>query len=111
MSRSAKMRDALLPWAGMLGAVLGGGIAHQLGSDWIITDCPDSTPAAVLVACALGLLIVAAGAFGSWTVWSRKSDEHAKRFVAAVSLMLSALMTLAIVLPMIASLVIPTCFA
>ena len=38
MSRSEQIRDALLPWAGIFGAAIGAGVAHQTGSDWIITD-------------------------------------------------------------------------
>jgi hypothetical protein len=111
VSRSEKMRDTLLPWAGIAGAALGAGIAHQTGSDWIITDCPDSTPLAVVLACLLGSLIVAAGAFGSWIAYTRTAAEPARRLVAAVSLMLSALALFAILLPVVAALVIPTCFA
>lgn len=110
MSKAAKMRHLAQPWAGLAGAALGAGIAHQTGSDWIMYDCPDSTPVVVWLACAAGLLIVAAGAFASWPV-SRRKDEPARRLVAIVSLGVSALAVMAILLPVVASVVIPICAA
>lgn len=110
MSRAAKLGELALPWSGMAAAALGAGLAHQIGSDGIFSDCPGSSPLVVFAACLVGVLIVGAGAFGSWIAWRRTAAEPPLRMIAGVSLMLCGLALFAIILPTIAAVVIPTCF-
>jgi hypothetical protein len=65
----------------------------------------------VVVATIVGLVLVALGALGSWSVYSADTETPARRMVAIVSLMSCAIFALAIILPLIASLVIPRCWA
>ena len=50
------------------------------------------------------------GALGSWRVYAADGETPARRMISIVSLMACALFALAIVLPFIASLVIPRCW-
>ena len=111
MSRSERIRKELLPWGGIIGSAIGFAIAHQWGSDSVFNDCASGSPETVLVAGIVGLALLAGGAFASWSIHSRRGEAPARRLIAAVSLMLSALVAFAIVLPMIASLIIPQCHA
>ena len=111
MSRTEMVRYKLSPWAGLIGAALGGGIAHQVGSDSNFFDCSSTTPGVMLLGGLIGLLLVAGGAFLSWQLWSHRTEGRVRRFIASISLMVAALMVFAILLPMIATLVIPPCHA
>jgi hypothetical protein len=106
-----RIRDRFLPWSGLALGTTGYFITHQLGSDSVFQDCRAGSPAMVIVAMLVGLAIVGLGAFGSWRVYSGEGDTPARHLVAVVSLLACALFALAIVLPFIASLVIPQCWA
>jgi hypothetical protein len=110
MSRTRPILHKLLPWAGLLLGILGAGLAHQIGSDNVFNDCATASPTVVLVAGLLGLGLIGLGAFGSWTVFSRKDEGQSRSLVATVSLMTAALLAFATLMPMIASLIIPPCF-
>lgn len=99
------------PWAGIALGALGLGLAHQLGSDNVFNDCRSASPAVVLIACLAGLVIIAAGAAISWKVWRRHDEGPARKLIASVSLMIAGLFAFALLLPMIASLVLPACHA
>jgi hypothetical protein len=109
--RSERIRDRFMPWAGLALSTLGGGIAHQLGAYSTFQDCAFSSPLMVIVATIIGLVVVALGALGSWSVYSAEAETPARRMVAVVGLMACAIFALAIVLPFIASMVIPRCWS
>ena len=111
MSRAVQAREALMPWAGIIGAAIGGAIAHQGGADSVFSNCARASPGAVIAVCILGLLIVGAGAFVSWTTRGGSSERSARGLIATVSSFLALFMAFAIVMPMIASLMIPPCHA
>jgi hypothetical protein len=106
-----RIRDRFMPWSGLGLGTLGAGFAHQLGSDSTFQDCQFSAPAVVIVGTILGLLLVGAGALGSWRVHAAESETPARRMIAVVSLMASSLFAVAIILPFVAALVIPRCWA
>jgi hypothetical protein len=108
---SEPIRDRFMPWAGLALGTLGAGLAHQIGADATFQDCKFSSPVIVILAAILGLFIVALGAFGSWRVYSGEGEGPSRRMIAIVSLMASGIYALAIILPLIASLVIPRCWA
>jgi hypothetical protein len=105
-----RMRDRFMPWAGLALGTLGAGLAHQVGADSTFQDCDFSSPWVVIVAAIAGLLLVAFGALGSWRVYATDSEAPARRFIAVVSLMSCGIYAVAIILPFIASLVIPRCW-
>ena len=106
-----RIRDRFMPWAGLALGTLGAGLAHQIGADATFQDCEYSSPGIVILGAALGLVLIAAGAVGSLRVYAAESETSARRMIAIVSLMASAIFALAVILPFIASLVIPRCWA
>ena len=108
--RSERIRDRFMPWAGLALGTLGAGLAHQIGAEATFQDCQFSSPAIVILGAIVGLLLVGLGALGSWRVYGGDGEGPARRLVATVSMMACALFALAIVLPIIASLVIPRCW-
>jgi len=109
--RTERSRDTFMPWAGLALGTAGFFLAHQLGSDSTFQDCRVGSPWMVIVATIAGLAIVAVGALGSWRVYAARGEGPARRLVAAVSLLSCGLFALAIILPFIASLLIPPCWA
>ena len=108
--RTRRFREGFAPWAGLAAATLGGAIAHQVGSEGVFDEC-NSSPALVIVVGLIGIAIAAAGAFESWGVFQSESEGPARKLLAAVSLGAAGFVSLAIVYAIIASLVIPACFA
>ena len=105
-----RMRDRFMPWAGIALGTFGAGVAHQVGADSTFQDCQVGSPAVIFVATIVGLSLVTLGALSSWRVYAAESETSARKLVASVSLMASALFALAIILPFIASWVIPRCW-
>ena len=105
-----RARDRFMPWAGLALGTLGAGLAHQIGSDSTFQDCRVGSPLVVIIAVAVGLVLVALGALGSWRVYGADSETPARRMIAVVSIMACALYTMAIILPFIAALVILRCW-
>jgi hypothetical protein len=101
----------LMPWAGLGLGTLGAGTAHQLGAYSVFQDCRFSSPGIVIVATIVGLGLIALGAIGSWRVWSAEAETPSRRMIAIVSLMACAIFTMAVLLPFVASMVIPRCWA
>jgi hypothetical protein len=108
---SERIRDGFMPWAGLALGTFGYFLQHQLGSDSTFQDCRVGSPWIVIVGTIAGLLIIAAGALGSWRVFASHSEAPARRLIAAVSLMACALYAIGTVLPLIAAMVIPRCWA
>ena len=109
--KTERIRDRFMPWAGLALGTTGFFIAHQLGSDATFQDCRVGSPAIVFVATIIGIALVTLGALGSWRVYGADAETPARRMVAVVSVMACAFFALAIILPLIASLVIPRCWA
>ena len=109
--KADRARARFMPWPGPALGPLGAGIAHQLGSDATFQDCRAGSPEIVIIATIIGLLLVAVGALGSWRVYAGKAETPARHLVAVVSLLSCALFGIAIVLPFIAAMVIPQCWA
>ena len=105
-----RARDRFMPWAGLALGTLGAGLAHQIGSDSTFQDCRVGSPRVVIIAVAVGLVLVALGALGSWRVYGADSETPARRMIALVSTMACAIYAMAIILPFIAALVIPRCW-
>jgi hypothetical protein len=106
-----RARDRFMPWAGLALGTIGAGLAHQIGAAATFQDCAFSSPLIVTLAAILGLVLVALGALGSWGVYAADGEAPARRMIAAVSLMACAIYAVAIVLPFIAALLIPRCWA
>ena len=107
---SERIRDRFMPWAGLALGTLGAGLSHQHGSDSTFQDCTVGSPAIIFVGTIAGIALVSLGAWWSWRVHASRSEAPARRMIATVSLMASALFALAIILPFIASWIIPQCW-
>ena len=107
---SERLRDRFMPWAGLALGTLGGGLAHQLGSDSTFQDCRVGSPLIVTIGAVIGLSLVGLGAVGSWRVSAANGETPARRFIGSVSLMACAIYAVAIILPFIAAMVIPRCW-
>lgn len=106
-----RARDRFMPWAGLALGTTGFFLAHQLGSDSTFQDCRVGSPLMVTIGTIAGLLLIAAGALGSWRVYGSDGEGPARRMVAIVSMLACILFTMAVVLPFIASMIIPRCWA
>jgi hypothetical protein len=106
-----RIRDGFMPWAGLALGTTGFFVAHQLGSDATFQDCRVGSPLIVIVGTILGLALIAGGALGSWRIYAAEGEGPARRLVAVVSLLATALFALGVLLPFIAALVIPRCWA
>ena len=98
-----------LPWLGLFLAALGWAAAHQVASNAIFDDCRRGAATFVLLVCFAGLVIDAAGAFFSLSVWRGAGDSKGRRFLGLVGMMLAALTGFAIVLQAVNALIIPSC--
>ena len=111
MRTNERFRDAFMPWAGLALGTAGYFIQHQLGSDATFQDCRAGSPWVVIAGTIIGLLIIGLGALGSWRVYAARDEAPARRLVAVVSLLACALYAIGTILPFIAALVIPRCWA
>jgi len=108
---SERIRDGFMPWAGLALGTTGYFLAHQIGSASTFQDCRFSSPLIVVVSTLIGLLVIGLGALGSWRIYAADAESPARRFVAVVGLLACALYTIGVILPLVASLVIPRCWA
>ncbi len=111
MKTSERIRDGFMPWAGLALGTTGYFLAHQLGSDSTFQDCRVGSPWMVLVATIVGLAVIGSGAFGSWGVYAARTESPARRLLAVVGLLACLLYAIGIILPFIAALIIPGCWA
>jgi hypothetical protein len=107
----ARIRDGFMPWAGLALGTTGLFLAHQIGSDATFQDCRTGSPGAVILGTLIGLFLIAVGALGSWRIYAAEDEGPARRLVAIVSMLSCALYAIGVLLPFIAALVIPRCWA
>jgi hypothetical protein len=111
MKASERIRDGFMPWAGLALGTTGFFLAHQIGSDATFQDCRFSSPMIVILGTLVGLVVIGLGALGSWRIYETEAESPARRLIAVVGLLACGLYTIGIILPLIASLVIPRCWA
>jgi hypothetical protein len=108
--KGERVRDRFMPWGGLIGGTLGAGLAHQIGAATTFENCAVGSPWTVFAGTIIGLAFIGAGAFASWREFVRR-ESSPRRMIATVSLMAAVLFALAVLLPVIAALVIPSCWA
>lgn len=109
--RTKSIRDGFMPWTGLALGTTGYFLAHQIGSDSTFQDCRVGSPLMVIVGTLVGLAVIGAGAFGSWGVYAADTETPARKLIAVVGLLACALYVIGVVLPLIAALIIPGCWA
>jgi TctA family transporter len=105
------IRDRFMPWAGLALGTTGYFIFHQLGSDATFQDCRVGSPLVVIIAMIIGLAMAGLGAFGSFGVFRNENEAPSRRLISVVSLLACALFAMATILPFLASMIIPRCWA
>lgn len=100
-----------MPWAGLVLGTIGYFLAHQIGSDATFQNCRTGSPGMVILGTVVALAFIGAGALGSWRVHAASADNQTRRVIAVVSLLACALYAIGVLLPLIAALVIPRCWA
>lgn len=100
----------LAPWSGMIAAIVGWSVSHQVGSDSVFDDCSHGSGIVLLVS-VLGLIVTVVG--GAVSILSRAggSGSEGRRFAALLSALLAALAGFAILLQIAAGLILPPCAA
>jgi len=112
MSKLARARIQVRPWAGFLLGGLGLVLHHQLGNYSNFDHCATAGASLILPSGVVALLLAGAGAMLSWRLW-RRGEHHetgTRRFIALVSVMAAGVFAFAILLTMAAALTIPRCF-
>ena len=108
---SERIRDRFMPWSGLALGTLGVGLTHQVGSDSTFQDCRIGSPVVVVLGTLAGLAVIGLGALGSWRVCAAEGEAPARRLVAVVGLLACALYVIGVLLPLVAALLIPRCWA
>lgn len=107
---TGRVGQVMQPWAGLIAGLIGIVIAHQFGADGEFDDCQRFAPGPLLVVAALCILLALAGAWASAIVIRRSPDESTAKTVAVISTGFALIASFGIVLPMIASVILPACF-
>lgn len=103
--------EHLLPWAGLLGAITGWALTHQIGSNTAFDKCQVTSPLPMVLLGVLGLAVIAAGGLLSARLWRRgEAETESRRFVSLIGMMAAALFGVALVFQTLSSLIIPQCF-
>ena len=110
MKVRSELADLFMPWAGLAAGVLAAGVTHQFGAEGTFDNCAVISPIPLLLVNLAGIALIAVGALASWRILREDSETHARKVIAFISVGAAGLFVLAILLPIIASLVIPPCY-
>ena len=110
MSRAIQFGDLFMPWAGLIAGLVGMVVTHQFGSEGVFDACETISPVPLLLVALLGLAFAVAGGLASLRVLRADAETPVRKLVAAISVGSAGLFCLAILLPAIASLMLPPCF-
>lgn len=109
MSVPRTIGEAFAPWAGLVVGTTAWSTAHQFGADATFDDCGAFAPGPILAVAIIAILATALAGLLSWSAFRREGSQ-ARRVIAVVSVGLAALFCLAIIYPILATLIIPPCF-
>jgi hypothetical protein len=111
MRSRQRIAEVMLPWAGLIGAGLGWGLTHQIGSNLTFDNCTLMSPLLAVVIGLFGISLAAGGAFLSLRLHRRgEAGGGGRHFLGLLGLMVPALFAAAIVWQTISSLIIPRCY-
>ena len=110
MKRHSEVVDLFVPWSGLVIGLIALSVAHQFGSDGTFDHCRSISPIPLSIVSILAIAATVAGAFASWGVFSKEAETPTRKIIAAISMGTSAFFILAMIFPIIAAWVIPSCF-
>ena len=111
MIERRKAVELLLPWAGIIGAAAGGFLSQQIGSNLAQDRCDITEWWVVVLIGLFGLALSVGGALLALKVWRRgEAETEARRFLALLSALLGALLSVAILFQTVAGFILPSCF-
>jgi hypothetical protein len=111
MTTRRRVAELMLPWSGLIGAVLGWGLAHQIGSNLDSQHCEAMSPLVALLIGLAGLAIAGGGGLLSWRHHKRgEAAGGARHFVSLLGVLAAALFSVALVWQTLSSLIIPRCY-
>jgi hypothetical protein len=108
--KRSEVRDLFVPWTGLAVGIVATGIVHQFGSEGVFDHCRPISPVPLLVVSIIGIGVTILAALASLRVVRDRAETQARKVVAIISTGSAALFIFAMLLPMIASLVLPPCF-
>ena len=108
MTRARAFAEAFMPWAGLVIGLVAGGIVHQFGSDGTFDHCETLAPVPAILAAVIGLIATLAAGVLSWR--NGRTSDGTRRVISTVSTGMALLFAFAIILPVIAAALIPSCF-
>jgi hypothetical protein len=115
MDLSRLASSAFAPWAGLVAGMFGELVHHQVLSDLLRFDCRRGGGGPGLVLAVAVLVLIALGAWLSWlsAPHPRPEAEAARdanrRFIARMSLMATALFSVAVAWQTMAGFILPAC--
>lgn len=110
MSPAAKATRLFRPWAGLVAGTAAAVAAELIGSGGSFDHCAAMSPVPLLVVATLCLALAVLGAAASVGVLREREPAASRRLVAFFSVGMAGLACVAVILPMMASLVLPPCF-
>lgn len=110
MKRRSHLADVFLPWAGLAVGIVAAAVVHQFGSEGVFNHCKPISPVPLIVVALIGIAVTVVAGLKSWGVIRGEEETPARKVVATISVGSAALFVFSMVLPVIASLVLPPCF-
>lgn len=110
MKKAGSLPDLFAPWAGLAVGVVAAGVTHQFGAAGTFDHCSVIDPVPLILVAIVGIVVTTAAALASWRVLTGDSETGGRKVVAAVSVGAAAFFVFAMILPIVASLIIPACF-
>lgn len=104
------LADLLLPWAGLGVGIVAAGLVHQVGSEGVFNSCKPVSPVPLIIVAVFGMIVTIAAGLASSQVLRGEEETPARRVVATISVGAAALFVFSMILPVIASLILPPCF-
>lgn len=108
MTRTRAFAEAFMPWAGLVIGLIAAGFVHQFGSEGTFDHCETLAPVPAVIVAILGLVVTLAAGVLSWR--RGRTTDGARRVISTVSAGMALLFAFAIILPVIAAALIPSCF-
>jgi uncharacterized membrane protein len=108
--RRGQLADLFVPWAGLAVGIVAAAVVHQFGSEGVFNHCKPISPVPLIVVALIGIAVTVVAGLASWRVIRGEEETPARKVVATISVGSSALFVFSMILPVIASLVLPPCF-